>query len=108
MSDGVGVGGVEYYSTLYRITFRASIIQTSTQSRGFVFQLADIPADIHNASSQLLRKARLVVTEDQPTGYVPGLQFFQGRSTLVGLKHRSGHRELSASQSEKVELVLNQ
>lgn len=99
---------MEYYFTLYRITFRASIIQTSTQSRGFVFQLADIPADIHKASSQLLRKARLVVTEDQPTGYVPGLQFFQERSALVGLKHRSGHLELSASQRAKVELVLNQ
>lgn len=99
---------MDYYFTLYRITFRASIIQPSTQSHGFVFQLAGIPADIHKASSQLLRKATLVVTEDQPTGYVPGLQFFQGRSTLVGLQHRSGHRELSASKSANVELVLKQ
>jgi hypothetical protein len=62
----------------------ASIIQTSTQSHGFVFQLADIPADIHKATSQLPRKVRLVVTEDQPTGYVLGLQFFQERSMLRG------------------------
>lgn len=105
---------IEYYFILYGIAFRgnerlfASIIQASTQSRGFVFQLADIPADIHKATSQLPRKVRLVVTEDQPTGYVLGLQFFQERSMLMGLKPRNGHCEFSSLQIPKVGFVLNQ
>lgn len=114
MSNGVGeseLSIISFYMELLSEGMRgcfASIIQTSTQSCGFVFQLADIPADIHKATSQLPRKVRLVVTEEQPTGYVLGLQFFQERSMLMGLKPRSGHCEFSSLQIPKVVFVLNQ